>query len=642
MDKEWRFLEFDSNVLKLKVASVNGCVTQQLERVLDDCVDKSIDLVYYSPVYDGVPTIEKYPGVCVAETLLFEKKIVDFDVQACLPLSHTDVRIESCPKGPPASDLYELGFLAGEWSRFKVDPSLSDAQYEAMYAEWVRNSTQRIVADEVFVAYNENVAVGLLTIKQNSFGLATIGLLSVAPTAQRTGLGTALMQTAALWAFRARCTRVQVATQGANAGARGFYEKHGFSIVSSIPFYHFWLNHNQEVPQNVPYFTGNEMQYLRDVVDRQRIESCGLRSVACQQLLKDTLGTELVLLTGSGTSALEQAAILCDFNVGDEVIMPSYTFVSTASAFVLRGAVPVFVDVRPDTLNIDEAKVQAAITSKTKALVVVHYAGIGCEMDSLVKIAKDNNLILIEDAAHAVLGKYKGQHLGTFGDFGCLSFHYTKNIICGEGGALVVNNKAFVERSLVVWEKGTNRFEFLNRKVDKYQWVDLGSSFVPSEINASFLLAQLERGSSINARRMRVCMAYHGLLSPLQEEGLLRLMPVDRFEHNGHIFWVVMPSEQERNSLRCFLAEQGVQGYSHYVPLHLSPAGVRYGRIGGDMKCTIAAGSRLLRLPLWPHMTWVHVYRVVHAIYAFAGKVPPSPTVVTALFSPPNRALPPK
>jgi dTDP-4-amino-4,6-dideoxygalactose transaminase len=636
MDKEWRFLEFDSNVLKLRVASVNGCVTQRLERVLDECVDRAIDLVYYSPVYDDVPAIAKYPSVVVAETLLFEKKIADFDAQACPPPSHADARIESYPKGPPARDLYELGFLAGEWSRFRVDPSLSDAQYEAMYTEWVRNSTQRIVADEVFVAYIDNAAVGMLTVKQNSFGLATVGLLSVAPTAQRTGVGTALMQTAEVWAFRARCDRVQVATQGANSGARAFYEKHGFSTVSSTPFYHFWLDHNQQVPQNVPYFTGNELHYLRDVLDRQRVESCGAKSSACQQLLRDTLATELVLLTGSGTSALEQAAILCDFSAGDEVIMPSYTFVSTASAFVLRGAVPVFVDIRPDTLNIDETKVQAAITSKTKALVVVHYAGVGCEMDQIVKIAKANNLILIEDAAHAILSKYNGQHLGTFGDFGCFSFHYTKNIICGEGGALAVNNKAFVERSLVVWEKGTNRFEFLNKKVDKYQWVDLGSSFVPSEINASFLLAQLQQGCSINARRMRVCTAYHGLLAPLQEAGLLRLMPVDKFEHNGHIFWVLMPSEAERNSLRCYLAEQGIQGYSHYVPLHLSPAGLRYGRISGDLVHTIAAGSRLLRLPLWPHMTWVHVHRVVHAIHDFAGRVPPCPADVAAHFSPPT------
>jgi dTDP-4-amino-4,6-dideoxygalactose transaminase len=486
----------------------------------------------------------------------------------------------------------------------------------------------------VFVAFDEGTAVGLITVKRSGLGSASIGLLSVLPAWQRKHVGAQLVSTACAWAIRAGATSIEVTTQRENEGAVSFYSKCGFKVMSETAIFHLWLKTLRSIPQNVPYFTGRELSYLKTSLDNRRIESCGAHSTKCQEQLQAMLNSDLVLLTGSGTSALEEAAILCNLKPGDEVIMPSYTFVSTANAFVLRGATPVFVDVRSDTLNIDETKIEAAITPKTKAIVVVHYAGIACEMDVIMDISKRHNLIVIEDAAHAILSKYKGRYCGTIGDMGCFSFHYTKNIICGEGGALSINNPIFRDRSLIVWEKGTNRFDFIQKRVDKYAWVDIGSSFVPSEINASFLLAQLEQAEDINGRRMRVAHAYYTLLSPLQEAGRMRLMPVEAFEHNGHIFWIILSSPTARDGLQAVLSSRQVQGYSHYVPLHRSPAGELLGRTTGGMTNTDTAGSSLLRLPLWPHMTWVDVYHVVCGVYEWANAAQPRPRAAACLFHP--------
>lgn len=624
--RKWQELEFDSRVLELKTASIPGSVSlEHLTDVLQECKENGIQLVYWSPPEEVlVHDMLWFTGYCVSRTVALERELVQ-PKSHCPTLGHSrlplspSLVVKPVPKGPACRSLLELSFVAGRFSRFYTDPSLSSFQFHSLYSEWVNNSTMQLVADAVFAAYDGGEIVGFITIKMSNVpDTATIGLLAVMPHCQQKGIGGLLMDAAIAWAQAAGASCVEVSTQSDNTSALKFYHTSGFVQKSITPVYHIWLETSGPIAQNVPYFTGKEMLYLKDVVANRRIESCGAFSKLCQQWLQQNLQSGLVLLTASGTAALEEAAILCNLLPGDEVIMPSYTFVSTASAFVLRGATPVFVDVREDTLNIDETLIKSAITSKTRAVVVVHYAGVACEMDTIMDIAKQHNLIVIEDAAHAFLGTYKGRSLGTIGDFGCFSFHYTKNIVCGEGGALSVNTPQYCDRAHIVWEKGTNRFDFIQKRVDKYEWIDLGSSYVPSEINAAFLFAQLEEAKGINACRMRVSEAYFAFLQPLQKVGKLVVMPIGTFKSNGHIFWVKLSSASERDSLRTFMSSSAqVECYSHYVPLHLSPAGARCGRTCGGLENTVAAGRQLLRLPLWPHMSCTHVYIVIKQMYSY-------------------------
>jgi dTDP-4-amino-4,6-dideoxygalactose transaminase len=306
------------------------------------------------------------------------------------------------------------------------------------------------------------------------------------------------------------------------------------------------------------------------------------------------------LLTHSCTAALEMAAILADIQPGDEVIMPSYTFVSTANAFVLRGGIPVFVDIRPDTLNIDETKIEAAITTRTKAIVPVHYAGVGCEMDVIMDIAHRHDLLVIEDAAQGIMSTYNGRALGSIGHLAALSFHETKNIISGEGGALLINDERFVERAEIIREKGTNRSKFFRGQVDKYTWMDIGSSYLPGEIIAAFLWAQMEEADSITQKRLNIWQHYHEALAPLELAGMLRrpIIP-ESCQQNAHMYYILLNSLEKRSALIGKLKEQGVYAVFHYVPLHSSPAGERYGRVHGSMAITQDMSDRLVRLPLW-------------------------------------------
>ena len=309
------------------------------------------------------------------------------------------------------------------------------------------------------------------------------------------------------------------------------------------------------------------------------------------------------LLTHSCTAALEMSAILTGIEVGDEVIMPSYTFVSTANAFVLRGGVPVFVDIRPDTLNIDENCIEDAITERTKAIVVVHYAGVACEMDTISQIAQKYNLLLIEDNAQGIGSKYKAKPLGSFGHLGTLSFHETKNIISGEGGALLINTPEFVQRAEIIWEKGTNRSQFFRGEVDKYTWVDIGSSYLPSDLIAAFLCAQLEQLEDINHARMQIWQMYHRLLKPLEEANYLRRPVIPEYcQHNAHLYYILLKDAITRDKLLKYLKDNGVQATFHYVPLHNSLAGKKYGRVASNMNFTSELSERLLRLPLWVGM----------------------------------------
>jgi dTDP-4-amino-4,6-dideoxygalactose transaminase len=370
------------------------------------------------------------------------------------------------------------------------------------------------------------------------------------------------------------------------------------------------------IPFNRPYLTGDELRNIQDAAALGQLAGNGVFTKRCQQWLEQTLGAPRVLLTHSCTAALEMAALLLDLGPGDEVIMPSYTFVSTANAFVLRGATPVFVDIRPDTLNLDERLVEAAITPRTRAIVPVHYAGVACEMDALTAIATRHGLAIVEDAAQGLLSTYKARPLGADGALSAISFHETKNIISGEGGALVINDARFAERAEVLWEKGTNRSRFFRNEVDKYTWVDVGSSYLPGEIVAAFLWAQLEHARGITDTRRALWARYHEACAPLESGGLLRpQVPPDR-GHNAHLYYVLLPPQVPMTAVLDEMKGRGVHAVFHYVPLHSSPAGQRFGRVSGDMRVTDDISRRLVRLPLWAGMRERDVDFVVEQLAA--------------------------
>jgi dTDP-4-amino-4,6-dideoxygalactose transaminase len=355
-----------------------------------------------------------------------------------------------------------------------------------------------------------------------------------------------------------------------------------------------------KIPFNKPYMTGKELWNISQAHASGHLAGDGTFTKKCNAWLEQRIGCQKALLTHSCTAALEIAAILADLRPGDDVIMPSYTFVSTANAFVLRGATPVFVDIRPDTLNIDETKIEAAVTERTKAIVPVHYAGVSCEMDTIMDIARRHNLLVIEDAAQGIMSTYKGRPLGGIGHMAALSFHETKNIIAGEGGALLINDRRFIERAEIIREKGTNRSQFFRGQVDKYTWVDVGSSYLPGEIVAAFLWAQMEEADAINRRRMDIWANYHQWFASLEKSEKLRRPTVPReCTHNAHMYYVLLPDLAMRSRVIERLKARGIQTVFHYIPLHSSPIGMELGRTVGDMHHTDHTGERLLRLPLW-------------------------------------------
>ena len=356
----------------------------------------------------------------------------------------------------------------------------------------------------------------------------------------------------------------------------------------------------EKIRFNVPPFTGKEYDYVRQAVENQKICGDGEFTKKANSWFENRTGTAKCLMTTSCTHATELGAILADIQPGDEIIMPSFTFVSTANAFVLRGGVPVFVDIRPDTMNIDETLIEAAITEKTRAIVPVHYAGVACEMDTIMDIARRHNLVVIEDAAQGVLASYKGQALGSIGDYGCYSFHETKNYSMGEGGALLIKDPANVERAEIIREKGTDRSKYYRGQVDKYRWQDFGSSYLPSELNVAYLYAQLEMADDINEARLARWNQYFELLKPLADAGKIELQTIpEGCVHNAHMFWLKTADEKECAALREFLKEYDILAVSHYVPLHSAPAGVKYGRFCGEDRYTTKESERLLRLPMY-------------------------------------------
>lgn len=369
------------------------------------------------------------------------------------------------------------------------------------------------------------------------------------------------------------------------------------------------------IPFNKPYVTGKELQYIDEAIKNGHLSGDGAFTRQCHAWLEQRISCRKALLTHSCTAALEVAAILSGVQPGDEVIMPSFTFVSTANAFVLRGAVPVFVDIRPDTLNMNETKVEEAITSRTRVIVPVHYAGVACEMATLMSIAEQNKLLIIEDAAQAIMSAYHGRPLGSFGQFATLSFHETKNVISGEGGALLINDSLYTERAEIIREKGTNRSSFLRGLTDKYTWVDIGSSYLPSEIISAFLWAQMEQSEFTTTLRDSIWRQYYEAFADLEEAGFLRRPVIPReCLHNAHIFYLLLPDLQRRKQFLDGLNQRGVNAIFHYIPLHSSPAGKRYGRACGDLKLTQEISDRVVRLPLWAGMGEEEVSVVIDAV----------------------------
>ncbi|KAM3572724.1 hypothetical protein VYU27_005303 [Nannochloropsis oceanica] len=658
---DWVHLPFDTSALGVRTALLKSTIEfSQLRKVINTCAKQGLELLYWTPDSDVGTVIhnqEWFTGYGVAKGVEFK-----------LPLANrhsgstSQIPLEMSPDffvEPLASieeedfyDLVDLALIAGHHSRFRLDPALTHAQFKSLYKAWLQNSVTRQVADQIFVARRkeDGKATGFITVKlavdRNS---ASIGLLGVSPSCQRQGLGAALISAACEFTQSADIPQITVRTQEDNHMAINFYGAQGFMPHDNGPktTYHIWLTHRviDRVQYNVPYLTGDEGKEVSRLINSQRLDSLGRYTVACEHWLETNLGCSKALLTLSATAALEQAILLCKIGPGDEVIMPSFTFVSTANAVALRMATPVFIDVGDD-LNMDIAAVSEAVTSKTKAIMVVHYGGNACDMDNIMHLAKEKELYVIEDAAQAFLSKYKGRCLGTIGHLGCLSFHYTKNTVCGEGGALLVNDPRFHSPAAIIREKGTNRADFMLGSVSKYEWMSLGSSYVPSELCSAFLLPQLLDANESAYRRKRVCDAYRVLLAPLAARGCFRFLKVlsDRNGAamladtcgNGHLFPIIFPSTDSRKMAQTAMTTKNVQCLTHFVPLHLSQGGMKYGKVWphASLESTITASACLLRLPVWPGMRFGHIQYVVQVLYEHFGEDCPSVTTAMHLFMP--------
>ena len=369
---------------------------------------------------------------------------------------------------------------------------------------------------------------------------------------------------------------------------------------------------------NVPPVVGNEIEYIKEAIDKRKLCGDGEFTRKCSEWFENKTGTAKALLTTSCTHATEMAALLLDIQPGDEVIMPSYTFVSTADAFVLRGAKVVFVDIRKDTMNLDETRIEQAITEKTKAIVPVHYAGVSCEMDTIMAIAKNHGLAVVEDAAQGVMSAYRGKALGTIGDYGCYSFHETKNYSMGEGGCLLIKDKAHLEQAEIIREKGTNRSKFFRGQIDKYTWVDAGSSYLPSELNAAYLYAQLLQEEKIRTDRLNSWNKYNQKLKKIADEGKIELPYIPKeCEHNAHMYYIKTKDIEERTAFIQFMKENGISCVFHYIPLHTSPAGKKFGRFDGEDRYTTKESERLVRLPLYYGLTDEDHEKICEKIYEF-------------------------
>ena len=524
----------------------------------------------------------------------------------------------------------ELGILAGKQSRFPRDPNIPREAYECLYSTWIANCLNGSQADVVFVVRSKlgdtDHVVGMLAAKiEHKSG--HIILLAVSPEHRRQGLGKLLIASAYNWVSTKGISLVFVTTQEENTSAVTLYKSCGGLKHRTSFDFHFWLRGLQfadpassEIPNAKPFTCKNDISNVLRVMKSGMSHTHWHYGPECEKFLETELGAAKCLLTTSGTSALELSALCIGCQPGMEIIMPSYTFVSTALAFVTHGAVPVFVDIRADTQNIDETKIEAAITSKTTAIVCVHYAGVACEMDTIMSIAKRYGLYVIEDNAHGIFGTYKGRPLGTIGDLGCLSFHYTKNFTCGEGGALLLKNKTMLSQALISWEKGTNRCDFLEGKVSKYYWVDRGGSFVLSELNAAVLYSQLSSREFILKERLRIWHFYHAKLEHLENSKKLKrpVIPM-HCEHNAHIYYIRVYDTRDSSRLAASAKKSKIGLFTHYEPLHASTGATKFARAHQDCPETDLCALTLFRLPIWVGMSEAELERVVKIIYLTLG-----------------------
>jgi len=525
----------------------------------------------------------------------------------------------------------ELGILSGESSRFASDSNISHQGFRSVYKSWVENCISGSSADIIFIAHRKQSsdrdvgsAVGMVCAKKNSDCTGTIVLLSVSPLQRRQGIGKFLVSHVLEWFFKEGIRSVTVATQKENTSAVGLYGNCGGIECCSSVDVHLWLGEdafndpeNSEIPNSRPFMSESGKHHAKQVLETGMNHTHWQYGPKCEKLLEEELGAKKCLLTTSGTSALELSALAVGCVAGDEIIMPAFTFVSTAAAYVNHGAMPVFVDIRKDTQNIDETKIEAAITSRTKAVVCVHYAGVSCEMDVIMSIAKKYNIFVIEDNAHGLFGTYNGRQLGSIGDIGCLSFHYTKNFSCGEGGALVVNNANLVQKSMIAWEKGTNRYDFLSGKVSKYYWVDKGGSFVLSELCAALLYGQLNSRDNIQQSRLYAWNFYHEKLKSLEDGGkLTRPRVPPGCVHNAHIYYIRLKSVESGERLAASAKEHRIGIFTHYEPLHLSAGGQKFAKISGKCLEAVDCSKSLYRLPLWVGISHTELNKVVQIILA--------------------------
>ena len=627
-------LEFESEALSVRVCSLflkdEICL---LEQRLKEMSDSDLDLCLlfsHKPIPEDLDGSDWFPGVFVEKTFSFlgNPKNMNFVFSLSFPSKYGLKSVE----GKACKKFLKLASRSEIFSWVKRDPSMTLSQFEVLSRKWTKAMFLRKTCDEVFAAFSNEEPVGLVALKIELLnGRKTGRVVLIAADEEHNEVVETLLQRAVMWCSEKEVD-MEFSLPSTNEILCDLMKRMNMKQQSETWRYHAWLPVRKYIRSNVPYVTFREQKNLMQMLKSKQIESAGPFTARCQQWIEETLGTKKALLVGSATSALDQAAILCECGPGDEVIMPSYTFVSTANAFVLRGATPVFVEIREDSLNMDETKIEAAITERTKVIVVVHYAGMPCEMDTIMEIARRRGLLVVEDAAQAFLSTYQGRYLGTIGDLGCVSFHYTKNVIAGEGGALLVNTERFLDRSVIVWEKGTNRYDFIQKKVDKYCWVDIGSSFVPNECMSAFLLAQLDEAFEMTEKRVRICKTFEASLAALVDRGKFKMLKTGE-GYNCHIFWIIFHSEEERSNMQRKLHDLGVQCFSHYMPLHSAPAGLKFGKVADpDMENTKAAGSCLIRLPVWADMTWQTVYKVISSMYKIFDELPPKTKEVKSMW----------
>lgn len=611
-------LSWDTEFFGRRIANVdaNTLTSAEAHAVRAWAEANRVECLYFLARAGDGPTLAAAAEVGFSFVDLRVELLIDLPETAPAPAPAT-VRAASVDDIPT---LQRIARAAHRDSRFFLDAHFPVDRSEDLYARWIARD---FAEHHVLVAEVDGAPAGYLSVQRKA-GHGVISLLAVDEAHAGRGLGRALVLAAFAWFHTHGLRRVQVVTQGQNIRAQRLYQGAGFRTLSAEPRLHLWLpprpavSASEPLPFNRSSFAGREMEYISQTLSCGQIAGDQTFSKKCQRLLEETLGAPRALVTTSCTHALEMSALLLDLQPGDEVILPSFTFVSTANAFVLRGAKPVFCDVRADTLNLDETKLPALITPRTRAVVPVHYAGVGCEMDAIVDLASRHGFAVVEDNAHGLFGRYRGRWLGTFGTFATQSFHETKNITCGEGGALIVNDPRYAERAEIIREKGTNRARFFRGQVDKYGWVDIGSSYVMSDVLAAFLFGQLENWPAIQLKRATLWERYHAALADWSRSlGIVRPSFPPHCTPAWHMYQILLPDLATRTALIQHLKARSIHAVFHYLPLHLSEFARRWGGQHGDCPVTESISDRLLRLPFFNSMTADQQSRVIDALLEF-------------------------